>query len=132
MTQKELFVVMNNKGVPISKLTIEAIVDGMLNVGDIAGAITFVQDVFNQHSKLPPYTTHLKIIEFALASDLPYEAKRHVYLLQQIWRWEQNAYHDAAVIREMQLIQHNPKLSKLSIQKLFAYFGERLEDSDFF
>lgn len=123
---------MNNKGVPISKYTIEAMVDGMLNMGDIAGAITFVQDVFNQHCKLPPYTTHLKILEFALANDLPYEAKRHVYLLQQVWRWQANEYHDANVVREMELIQKNPKLSKLSIQKLFAFFGERLEDSDFF
>lgn len=123
---------MNNKSVPISKYTIEAMVDGMLNMGDIAGAITFVQDVLTQHSRLPPYTSHLKIIEYALASDLPYEAKRHVYLLQQVWRWEPNEYHDPASVKEMELIQKNPKLSKISIQKLFAFFGERLEDSDFF
>jgi len=132
VTQKDLFVTMNNKGVPISKFTIEAMVDGMLNMGDIAGAITFVQDVFNQHSKLPPYTSHLKILEFALASDLPYEAKRHVYLLQQVWQWEPNEYHEPACIQEMEQIKKCPKLSKISVQKLFAFFGERLEETDFF
>ena len=107
-------------------------VDGMLNMGDISGAITFVQDVFNQHGVLPPYTTHLKIIEFALASDLVYEAKRHIYLLQQIWKWEPNKYHSPEQIRLMEQTKHNPKLSKGSLQKLFAYFGERLHESDFF
>lgn len=122
---------MNNTGVPISKFTIEAMVDGMLNMGDIAGATTFVQDVFNQYSKLPPYTTHLKILEFALASDLPYEAKRHVYLLQQIWKWEPNDYHEPSVVREMEGTKRNAKLSKASIQKLFYFFGERLDDDEF-
>jgi hypothetical protein len=129
---QELFVTMNNKNVPIDKFTIEAMVDGMLNMGDVAGAITLAQDVFNQHLKLPPYTTHLKIIEFCLASDLVYEAKRHVYLLQQIWKWEPNDYHDAVVVRDMELTKKNPKLSKVSLQKLFAFFGRRLDESDFF
>jgi hypothetical protein len=132
---QELFVTMNNTNVPIDKYTIEAMVDGMLNMGDVAGASTFAQDVFNQHLKLPPYTTHLKIIEFGLASDLVYEAKRHVYLLQQIWKWEEpnnNDYHDAVVLRDMELTKKNPKLSKVSLQKLFAFFGERLDESDFF
>jgi hypothetical protein len=132
VTMQELFVTMNNANIRIDKFTIQAMVDGMLNMGDIAGAITFTQDVFNQHLKLPPYTTHLKIIEFALASDLVYEAKRHVYLLQQIYKWTPNEYHDPTVVREMELTKKNPKLSKVSLQKLFAFFGERLEDSDFF
>lgn len=132
VTMQELFVTMNNANIRIDKFTIQAMVDGMLNMGDIAGAITFTQDVFNQHLRLPPYTTHLKIIEFALASDLVYEAKRHVYLLQQIYKWTPNEYHDPTVVREMELTKKNPKLSKVSLQKLFAFFGERLEDSDFF
>ena len=132
VTMQELFITMNNANVPIDKFTIEAMVDGMLNMGDIAGSITFTQDVFNQYVKLPPYTTHLKIIEFALASDLVYEAKRHVYLLQQIYKWIPNDFHDPTVVREMELTKKNPKLSKVSLQKLFAFFGERLEDSDFF
>lgn len=106
-------------------------VDGMLNMGDISGAITFTQDVFNQHLKLPPYTTHLKIIEFALSTDLIYEAKRHVYLIQQICKWTPNEHHDEETIRNMRQIQQNPKISKASLQTLFSFFGARLEDSDF-
>jgi signal recognition particle GTPase len=93
VTMQELFVTMNNVSLPIDKYMIEAIVDGILNMGDIAGLITFAQDVFNQHLTLPPYTTHLKIIEFALASDL-------VFIYKQV--------------QEMEGTKKNPKLSKVS------------------
>jgi hypothetical protein len=36
-------------------------------------SMLMVQDCFNQYSVLPPYTTHLKILEFALARGLTYE-----------------------------------------------------------
>mmetsp|Transcript_14990 Transcript_14990/g.34644 ORF Transcript_14990/g.34644 Transcript_14990/m.34644 type:complete len:109 (+) Transcript_14990:494-820(+) len=107
-------------------------VDGMLNVGNVSGAITFVQDVFNQYTVLPPYTTHLKILEVALASELEYEAKRHVYFLQQLWKWQPTQYHSPEETEKVQLAQRNPKLSKEALQHLFRYFGYTLADSDFF
>jgi len=106
------------------------LVDGYLNTGDISGAITILQDVFNQHQVLPPYTTHLKIIEFSLGYDLVFEAKRHVYFLQQLWQWKPSDHHSAEFCKIMLLTQSNPKLSKAAIQRLFKYFGEFLHDDE--
>jgi len=129
---KELLTGMTNKRVPIDKYTVQAIADGLLNVGDISGASTIVQDVFNQHDTLPPYTTHLKIIEFALSNGLIYEAKRHVYFIQQLWKWQPSTHHDKAFCKIMETTQHNPKLSKAALKQLFKHFREELCDEDFF
>lgn len=131
-TMREYFDQMLSKGIKPTKETIGAIVNGLLNLGDVSTAITVVQDCFNQHSTLPPYTTHLKILEFALGRGLIFEAKRHVYFIQQLWKWEKNDYHSDEFCKLMELTQKNPKLSKMALQKLFAYFGENLEDSEFF
>ena len=131
-TLREYFDKMLSKDIKPTKETIEGVVNGLLNLGDVATAITVVQDSFNQHSVLPPYTTHLKILEFALGRGLIYEAKRHVYFIQQLWKWERNDYHSDEFSRIMELTQKNPKLSKEALSKLFAYFGERLDDYDFF
>jgi hypothetical protein len=100
-------------------------------LGDLPGGVTVVQDFFNQHSALPPYTTHIKILEFCLARGMMYEAKRYVYFLQQLWRWEPNEYHSEEFIKQMRATQRNSQLQKPALKQLFAYFGERLEDSDF-
>jgi pentatricopeptide repeat protein len=131
-TMKEYFNQMLIKDIAPTKETVEAIVDGLLNLGDVASAITVVQDCFNQHSILPPYTTHLKIFEFALGRSLDFEAKRHVYFIQQLWKWKRNEYHSEKFSRLVELTQKNPKLSKMALKELFAYFGETLDDSDFF
>lgn len=131
-TMKTYFNQMLAKGISPTKETVEAIADGLLNLGDVGSAITLVQDIFNQHSVLPPYTTHLKILEFALGRSLVHEARRHVYFIQQLWKWEKNAYHTEEFCKLMMLTQKNPKLSREALQRLFAYFGEKLDDSDFF
>ncbi len=131
-TIKEYFNKMHSKSIQPTAETVEAIVRGLLNLGDVATAITVVQDCFNQYCVLPPYTTHLKILEVALGRGLVYEAKRHVFVIQQLWKWERNDYHSEQFCRLMRLTQKNPKLSKEALQKLFAYFGETLDDSDFF
>lgn len=130
---REFFTTMTNKQISVDKFTIEALVDGLLNAGDIGGAITLVQDVFNQHHVLPPYTSHLQIIEFALGNDLVYEAKRHVYFLQQLWNWKpvENERYTNHFRRVMYFLQINPKLSKEALTQLFAYFGEGLTEQDF-
>eukprot|EP00980_Cylindrotheca_fusiformis_P004611 scaffold982_cov139-Cylindrotheca_fusiformis.AAC.24 len=130
-TMNEYFTKMLANNLSPTKETVKAIVDGLLNLGDVGSAITVVQDCFNQHNTLPPYTTHLKILEFALGRGLTYEAKRHVYFIQQLWMWDRNDYHSDEFARLMDLTQRNPKLSKEALQQLFAYFGEKLEDSDF-
>lgn len=130
-TMKEYFNKMHAKNIQPTQHTMEAIVRGLLNLGDVGTAITFVQDCFNQYSVLPPYTTHLKILEVALGRGLVYEAKRHVFVIQQLWKWQRNDYHSEEFCRLMELTQKNPKLSKEALQKLFAYFGESLDDSDF-
>jgi pentatricopeptide repeat protein len=130
-TMKAYFNRMLVKDISPTKETVEAVVDGLLNLGDVGSAITVVQDCFNQHNALPPYTTHLKILEFALGRSLIYEAKRHVYFIQQLWKWERNDYHSEKFSKLMSLTQKNPKLSREALQKLFAYFGETLDETDF-
>ena len=129
---KEYLMSMTNKRVRIDKYTVQAMADGFLNVGDISGASTMVQDIFNQHDTLPPYTTHLKIIEFALSNGLIFEAKRHVYFIQQLWKWEPSKHHDKKFIEIMEATKHNPKLSRESLKRLFRHFSEDLRDEDFF
>ena len=129
---KEYLMSMTNKRVRIDKYTVQAMADGFLNVGDISGASTMVQDIFNQHDTLPPYSTHLKIIEFALSNGLIFEAKRHVYFVQQLWKWEPSKHHDEKFIEIMEATKHNPKLSRESLNRLFRHFHEELRDEDFF
>jgi len=131
-TLRDLLVNMTNKNIPIDKYTVQAMADGLLNMGDIGGASSIVQDIFNQHDALPPYTTHLKIIEFALANGLIFEAKRHVYFVQQLWKWQPSQHHSKSFCTMMEATKRNPKLSKDALQKLFRYFGEDLNDRDFF
>jgi pentatricopeptide repeat protein len=130
-TMKEYFNKMNSKNIRPTKETVEAIVTGLLNLGDVTTAITFVQDCFNQYSVLPPYTTHLKILEVSLGRGLVYEARRHVFVIRQLMKWERNEYHSKDFCRLMELTQMNPKLSKKALQDLFLYFGEKLDDSHF-
>uniref|UniRef100_A0A7S2U743 Pentacotripeptide-repeat region of PRORP domain-containing protein n=1 Tax=Attheya septentrionalis TaxID=420275 RepID=A0A7S2U743_9STRA len=126
---KEFLITMTNKGVPLNMFTVQAMVEGMLNVGDIGGAVTMVQDLFNQHGVIPPPATHFKILEIALANCLVYEAKRHVYFLQQLWKWApQNSRQE----RQKEKMMKNPQLSRPSLKTLFGYFGEALTEEDFF
>eukprot|EP00986_Skeletonema_menzelii_P003720 scaffold1185_cov143-Skeletonema_menzelii.AAC.14 len=129
---QEYLIGMTNKGIRVDKYTAQAMVDGFLNVGDIQGATSLVQDIFNQHDTLPPYTSHLKIIEFALANGLIFEAKRHVYFIQQLWKWQPSQHHNQAFCQLMEETKSNPKLSKEALLKLFHYFGEDLSEQDFF
>ena len=131
-TMREYMTKLTNAGIKPHQFTVDFLVSGHLNSGDVGGAVSIVQDMFNQHSVLPPYTTHLKIIEFALANDLVYEAKRHVYFLQQLWKWKPNDSVDPKVQKLMYLTKRNPSLNKKSLKKLFRYFGEELTDEDFF
>jgi pentatricopeptide repeat protein len=130
-TMKEYFIKMNSKNIQPTKETVDAIVTGLLNLGDVTTAITFVQDCFNQYSIVPPYTTHLKILEMSLGRGLVYEARRHVFVIRQLMEWKRNEYHSKEFCKIMELTQKNPKLSKEALQKLFLYFGEKLDDSDF-
>lgn len=111
--------------------TVRAIVEGLLNLADGPGAITATQDFFNQHNVLPPMSTHCKILETCLATGMVYEAKRYVYFIQQLWRWKPNMYHTDQFADTMRAVQNHPQLQKEALQQLFAYFGERLEESDF-
>lgn len=76
---RELLIRMTNKNIQVNKYTVQAMADGLLNIGDISGASTMVQvstsspftrdsalyltsngdfnatqDIFNQHDTLPP------------------------------------------------------------------------------
>ena len=83
-TSRDLLTEMTNRGVDPDPRIVRHLVDGLLNVGDVPGAVTVVQDVFNQHGVPPPYDVHLKVLEFALGLDLPFEARRHLYFLMQL------------------------------------------------
>ena len=131
VTSQEYYLKMHNAGVRPDSYTVSAIVDGLLNMNDIPGAVTVVQDFFNQHSVLPPVGTQSKILELCLAQGMIYEAKRYCYFIQQLWKWEPNQYHDDELIELMRSTQRNPGLQKEALKKMFAYFGEELKDSDF-
>ena len=131
-TMKEYTRQLLSNGLTPTKETIEASIDSLLNLGDVGNAITLCQDFFNQYSVLPPYTSHLKILEITLGRGLVFEAKRHVSFIQQLWKWEQNKYHSEEFSKVLKLTQNNPNLSKEALQKLFAYFGYALNESDFF
>lgn len=131
-TIKEYIRQLLSNGLHPTKETIEASIDSLLNLGDVGNAITLCQDYFNQYSVLPPYTTHLKILEMTLGRGLVFEAKRHVSFIQQLWKWEQNKYHSETLCKTVRLTQNNPNLSKEALQQMFAYFGYTLDESDFF
>lgn len=118
---------MTNRSIPLDKYTVQALVDGSLNASDVSGAITLVQDILNQHSVLPPYTSHLKIIEFALANDLVFEAKRYLFFLQQLWNRKENDDKNW----ELNFAKENPKIGKEALMKLFHYYGAELKEEDF-
>lgn len=158
---KELLTEMTRKNIKLHKLTVQLIVNGFLHVSDIPGAVSIVQDIFNQHLVLPPYTTHLTILEFALASNNVYEAKRHLFFIEQLWvldeekkkkrkesskgaagedqqqkkehiNDEQEEYVYNSHQRNMILrTKHNPKLSKSALIDLFQYHGVQLSEKDF-
>lgn len=129
---RELLIEMTNKNINLSDFTVQAIVLGYLNGGDVGGAITLVQDIFNQHGVLPPYTSHLDILEHCLVNDLLFEAKRHVYFIQQVWKFDPP--HDLHMdkVTKIKFVQQSPKLGKEALKKLFEYHGETLTDADFF
>jgi hypothetical protein len=130
-TMQVFFTEMNQRNVPLNRQVVATMVDGYLNTADVAGSITFVQDVFNQHSILPPYNTHLKILELALCSGNFYEAKRHIYFIQQLWKFQPNDYHEASLKKQVQLTVQHPKLKKKALRQMFRYFGYELEETDF-
>jgi pentatricopeptide repeat protein len=123
---------MLSSGLKPNSSTVRAIVTGLLNLGDVGSAITVVQDSFNQHGVLPPVTTLVTIVEHCLSRDMVFEAKRCVYFVQQLWKWTQTTYDTPEMARFMGRIQSHPQLQRSAIESLFAYFGYRLDDSDFF
>lgn len=131
VTVQEYYGKMIHAGLEPDAFTVRAVVDGLLNLGDAPAAVTVVQDFFNQHSVLPPYTTHVKILEFCLARDMIFEAKRYLYFLQQLWHWQPNEYHSESFIKLMRATQRNTQLQRPALEQLFRYFGEPLDDSDF-
>uniref|UniRef100_A0A7S3DS19 Pentacotripeptide-repeat region of PRORP domain-containing protein n=1 Tax=Entomoneis paludosa TaxID=265537 RepID=A0A7S3DS19_9STRA len=131
VTAQEIYTKMHNSNVKPDEYTVRAIIDGLLNAGDPHGAVTVAQDFFNQHCVLPPLWMHYKVLELCLGQGLLYEAKRYVYFIQQLWKWEPNKYHDDEFVELMRKTQSSPSLQREALQKLFAYFGEELKESDF-
>jgi pentatricopeptide repeat protein len=124
----------NETGLEPDPFTVRAIVDGLLNLADVPAAVTVVQDFFNQHSVLPPFNTHCKILEVALGRGMIFEAKRYVYFIQQLWHWKpvpNYAGYTPQFLQLMRATQRHEQLQRPALEKLFAYFGETLDDSDF-
>ncbi|GAX28009.1 hypothetical protein FisN_16Lh288 [Fistulifera solaris] len=131
MSAQELYHELLAKGLQPDAFTVRAVVDGLLNVGDVSGAVSAVGDFFHQHTILPPYTTHLKILEFALSQELVFEAKRYVYFLQSLWGWQPNSYHTEEQIKLVKATQDNDQLKRAALEHLFEYFDVPLTDDDF-
>jgi pentatricopeptide repeat protein len=80
---QEYFGRMIHDGIQPDLYTVKFIVEGLLNLDDCSGAVTVVQDFFNQYNVLPPYRVHLRIFEFCLGKDLTFEAVRFDWYLLQ-------------------------------------------------
>ena len=131
VTMKEYFRQVENKGL-VTRSNVRAMVDGMINAGDVAGAITFLQDMYNQYQVIVNHYCHLKVLEVALASDLLWEAERYVTILEQMRLHEVNfALDEPEFCKAMEIFQKDPKTSRESIRKMFAYFGETLDERNF-
>jgi len=101
----------------LDKYTSQAICDGYLNTSDINGAITQIEQLYNNYNILPPYTTHYKVLEFSLGVGDIYEAKRYLWFLQNVWKDHEYVY---------------KKIGKEELKHLFKYFGVALVDEDDF
>jgi pentatricopeptide repeat protein len=128
-TAQEYYHRMIQSGFSPDSYTVRAIAEGFINIGDLPGTVTVVQDFFNQYGVLPPIATHLQILEHCLGLGLVYEAKRYVYFIQQLWDWNVHpSYHSTpSVTRAVERVCTDPRLSKEALLRLFAYFGEELD-----
>jgi hypothetical protein len=116
----------------VRRSNVRAMVDGMINAGDVAGAVTFLQDMYNQHQIIVKHNVHLKVLEVALASDLVWEAERYVTVMEQIRSHEVNfAWDEPDFCRMLETFQKDPRTSRESIRKVFAYYGETLDERNF-
>jgi pentatricopeptide repeat protein len=116
----------------VTRSNVRAMVDGMINAGDVAGAVTFLQDMYNQYQVVVKHNVHLKVLEVALASDLVWEAERYVTVMEQIRSHEVNfAWDEPDFCRMLETFQKDPRTSRESIRKVFAYFGETLDERNF-
>ena len=135
-TQMQLLAEMTSKTIKPVPLTVQALVLGHTNSGDLDTAISLIQDMFNQHNILPPHHTHLRVIEIALARGMVYEAKRHVYFLQQLWKWSPphalSKEQSQEIENTIDFYRTSPKMGKDALIKLFRYHGEELTENDFF
>ena len=130
-TMKDYFRQVQNKDL-VTRSNVRVMVDGMINAGDVAGAITFLQDMYNQYQIIVNHYCHLKVLEVALASDLIWEAERYVTIMDQIRSHDVNfALDEPDFCRAVEIFQKDPRTSRESLRKLFAYFGETLDERNF-
>jgi len=124
----KLLVEMTNNDVPVDKFTVEALALCHLNANDPAGAATTVQDLFNQHTALPPYPVHLRVLTAALAAGDVHEARRHAHFVRhQLGDWVPSKYVAPSVRKLVYLTRRNPELSEGALRKLFRAHGEELD-----
>ena len=130
-TMRDYFRQVQNKDL-VTRSNVRVMVDGMINAGDVAGAITFLQDMYNQYQVIVNHYCHLKVLEVALASDLVWEAERYVTIMDQIRLHDVNfALDEPDFCRAVEIFQKDPRTSRESLRKLFAYFGETLDERNF-
>jgi len=134
LSSQEVYAHMLAHGHVPDAFTVRAIVDGLINVQDLAGAVTAIHDFYYQHDILPAYTIHIKVLEMCLGTGVVHEAKRHAhFLIRQIGDWDEatmSKYHSEAFVKLMRATKANDQLQRKAIEQLFDYFGESLTDDD--
>lgn len=116
--------------------TVRSIVDGLLNVQDIGGAVTVVQDFWYQHAVLPPIIlTQVKLLEYALATDTLHEAIRFVYFIRSVQQMQNakslvqdlysNQHEQERIERLLEQVKTHPQLQQDALEQLFDYFGHK-------
>jgi pentatricopeptide repeat protein len=134
-TQMQLLMEMTNQAIVPNNFTVQGLVQGHTNAGGVDTAISLIQDMFNQHSVLPFYETHLDVMEVALARGMTHEAKRHFFFIQQLWKWAPpHALSEERVKEVTDMIgfyRNSPRMGKGAMIRFFKYHGVELTDTDF-
>lgn len=76
---------MANDGVSPSAATIDNIINFHITVEDPQAAVTAIQDMFTQYGARPTAPTFVYLLAGLLAAGDHYEARRAVYVLNQLW-----------------------------------------------
>jgi pentatricopeptide repeat protein len=131
-TCEDLFVLLGNKGLRPTTYSVEGIVASYLQQRNVSKCVSVVQSCFNQHTILPRAQCMYDILKACLAERDVNEAKRFVFLLQQVMIAAPTLVGEDDDL-ELILGEYagDERFEKESLMKLFVDQGFQLEEKDF-